>query len=183
MSRRKKRFAQNPMLYITQPNLKEPKASMQSDYRTPRKKKDKLKPDTSEENKKSMKIRTPKPLAGEKEVEYGNQDDVIEAIEDNHEQQNKNKKHEKEAGEDKSIHPRTSRKRFKDMTNEEKVEYFVGLPSQIPKMKCEVTTETERHRGVIIDYKDGQVKMVTFKSPRNREIPLDEIVHIRLLSF
>ncbi|MDL4842944.1 CotO family spore coat protein [Aquibacillus rhizosphaerae] len=208
--KRKKAYAKNPMLYISQPEFKQPTASMQSKYRTPKKKKERqpMNLDVSDRAKK-IKKKKPKVKPIEKEEKdfiYGDQEDVIEEIQDDNneksektsdesvdtdseyvtgnEDEGESKSNKKDENQNKSvIRPQTGRKRFGDMTIEEKIYYFVGLPSQVPRMKCEVLTENERHRGVITDYRDEFVHMITVKRPRNKTIPIDEIKKIRLISF
>lgn len=153
---------------------------MQSNYRTPKKTNEKNEvPDTVSTQPKKIKRRTSK--TGPADDKYvGDEEDLIEALEDNEYEESTDGASKDEVN---SIRPRTERKRFGDMTIEEKVNYFVGLPSQVPRMKCEVRTEDERHQGVIADYKDGMVHMVTKKRPRMKTIPIEAITNIRLLSF
>ncbi|MRG87097.1 CotO family spore coat protein [Salinibacillus xinjiangensis] len=74
-------------------------------------------------------------------------------------------------------------KKFRDMTIEEKVNYLTSLPSQMPKMKCEVLCESGRYRGYVQSYEDEMVHMKTFHSPYRAEVNITEIENIRLLGF
>lgn len=184
--RKKKSSTQKPMLYIQQPNLGKPSAAMQSIYRTPKKKKTEA---TANKKKKVIK-KMPHTSPVEKEetdVVYSDKEAVIEELEDEvkvkEELESEEKEHKEKDEEEESIRPRATRKRFGEMTIEEKVHYFVGLPSQVPKMRCEVRTSTERHHGFITDYKDGFVLMTTIRRPKNKEIDINEIENIRILSF
>ncbi|WP_170287623.1 CotO family spore coat protein [Aquibacillus halophilus] len=191
--KKRKTDAENPMLYIQQPELKRPKASMQSNYRTPKKKKTKNEviPDLTERpNKIKKRIPKSKPVQKEeKDIVYGSQEDIIEELVDGtHYDESEKKNDELEdviesENQDVLAGPRVKRKKFADMSNEEKVNYFVGLPSQVPRMRCEVVTEEERHRGVITDYRDGFVYMETVKRPRNKKVDINQISNIRLISF
>ncbi|WP_138416399.1 CotO family spore coat protein [Aquibacillus sediminis] len=181
--RKRRKYTQRPMLYIEQPKLGNPSASMQSKYRTPKKKEP-----TVEQRKAQKAVRNKSKFLQDMKQEAKQSADRSESIEQYVDEEETNDTKENEnvySGEKQTLRrKRTERKKFKDMTIEEKVEYFVGLPSQVPRMKCEVvTTEEEKLRGVIADYQDGIVQMATYKYPRLRELNIDEIESIRLLSF
>ncbi|KGP90796.1 hypothetical protein N780_03175 [Pontibacillus chungwhensis BH030062] len=78
---------------------------------------------------------------------------------------------------------RNRRSRFKDMSLEDKVDYFVNLPSQVPRMKCEVITDEERYKGWIEDYEEGTVYMKILQRPFRVEVPFDDINDIVLRGF
>lgn len=78
---------------------------------------------------------------------------------------------------------RNRRSRFKDMSLEDKVDYFVNLPSQVPRMKCEVITEEERYKGWIEEYEDGIVYMKILQRPFKVEVSFDQIQDIVLRGF
>jgi len=82
-----------------------------------------------------------------------------------------------------SFSNRKRRERFKDMTLEEKVEYFVHLPSSVPRMKCEVYTDEKSYRGWIQDYQDGIVTMKILQRPFRVEVPFETIESIELKGF
>ncbi|MDC3417186.1 CotO family spore coat protein [Aquibacillus salsiterrae] len=205
--RKRRKYTNKPMMYITQPKLENPSASMQSDYRTPTNKdKRVLKPlsDKGDERTKKLLPKTSPTVKTEKEIVYGDAETVIEELQEEVEESSENIESSSESIESSSgeveltndavedlessstnafIKPRTERKRFSDMTVKEKVDYFVGLPSQVPRMKCEVRTKDERIRGVITDCKDNEVYITSIKRPRNRKLSIDEITNIRLISF
>lgn len=78
---------------------------------------------------------------------------------------------------------RRRRERFKDMTLEEKVNYFVSLPSSVPRMKCEVMTDGESYKGWIEDYDNGIVYLKILQRPFRVEVPFDTIKDIALRGF
>ncbi|MYL32209.1 hypothetical protein GLW08_05495 [Pontibacillus yanchengensis] len=82
-----------------------------------------------------------------------------------------------------SLSNRKRRSRFKEMDLEEKVDYFVNLPSQVPRMKCEVMTEEKSYRGWIQDYQDGIVHMKILQRPFRVELPFESIKDIVLRGF
>ncbi|WP_186576018.1 CotO family spore coat protein [Aquibacillus kalidii] len=180
--RRRKKYEHKPMLYIQQPSLEQPSASMQADYRTPKKKK--VEKQENKDVPKHSKLKRVLPKSRpvekkEKDVVLGDEEVVAEELAENQLEEVEESSDEKEP----SGEAFARKKRFGDMSIEEKVNYFVGLPTHVPKMKCEVRTEEERLIGVITDYKDGLVHMASVKRPNNREININEIKRIRLLGF
>ncbi|WP_026771730.1 MULTISPECIES: CotO family spore coat protein [Sediminibacillus] len=185
-----KNTAREPMLYITQPKMEKPTASMQTDYRTPRKKK--RKPDRGSSIKeKEIRKRSNGKESEEEEKENALQQSEHSPAETEGTAKEKTEENtepaevsgnEQEAKET-AITQRTSRKRFRDMTNEEKIDYFVGLPRTVPRMKCEVVTDKDTHRGIIYDYQEGTVYMKTIKRPFKAKIDQETIKSIKLLGF
>ncbi|MFG6115606.1 CotO family spore coat protein [Halobacillus sp. MO56] len=162
------KLEQRPMLYIAQPDFAPSKASMQTTYHGKKTAKEQEKGKTAPEpeGKQSREQVEEKPARKKQRVEHQQP-----------EAEQKTKK-QSQAGS-----ARDRRQRFRDMTLEEKVTYFVNLPSQIPKMKCEVDTEEEKLRGYINDYQDGIVYMKTFQRPFRKEINFEEIKEINLIGF
>jgi hypothetical protein len=182
--RRRKKYAQQPMLYIQQPNLEQPSASMQADYRTPKKKKNQSNLESEQTAKGKKKVTKKRPVEKkETDIVYGDKDEVVEALQDEDKlESDLDSSSEKESNE--SLEgEQLRRKRFGDMSVEEKVNYFISLPTQVPRMKCEVTTEDERHRGIITDFQDGYVHMVTVRRPRDKKLDIKDIQNIRLIGF
>ncbi|WP_407271025.1 CotO family spore coat protein [Radiobacillus sp. PE A8.2] len=179
MPKKRKKHLHNPMLYITQPKLEKPSASMQSSYRTPKKRTiDKQSADATASNEKTIRRKKMKlkqeseQPAIEAEVEKG----VVDRELDEHNDYNLEESEEKGT-------EQSNRKRFRDMTVEEKVNYFVSLPKQVPKMKCEVKTAEQSYRGVIYDYDNKVVFMVVIRGRKKIELDIDEIIDIRLMGF
>lgn len=183
---RKRKIAQEPMLYIAQPELKSATASMQSHYRTPVKKSGKTKAPEPESSIKEKELRK-RQVDNKKEsrITEKGQEEAVEGKKTEKEKQEKKKDVQEQKPSDKN-HDDTNkgkRQRFREMTIEDKVEYFVGLPKQVPRMKCEVRTTVETYRGLIVDYKEGVVHMKTIKRPYDREVNIKDIQNIRLLGF
>ncbi|UFU00589.1 spore coat CotO family protein [Radiobacillus kanasensis] len=162
-----KRFSRKPMLYIQQPELGKPSAKMQVKYRTPKSKKgsvdkkgsgNKTKNDGSQNfTKKRLKQVVSIPV--EEESESSSSSEVEEEAKSQR------------------------RKRFKELSIKERVEYFMGLPANVPKMKCQVSTADNSYRGIITNYKDNIVYMRATKRPFRLELELEEITDIQLLGF
>ncbi|WP_085506997.1 CotO family spore coat protein [Thalassobacillus devorans] len=162
---KQQKLVQKPMLYITQPEFAPSEAPMQTTYHGKKRVKEEGK---QAENKSAD--------AGVKrERQHSNKEAQMH--------QEPQEKAETEAKQSRAGSARDRRQRFRDMTLEEKVTYFVNLPSQIPKMKCEVVTAEEKYRGYINNYQDGIVYMKTFKRPFQKEIDFREIEDISLIGF
>ncbi|WP_431804969.1 CotO family spore coat protein [Halobacillus andaensis] len=161
----KKQTAKPPILYITQPNLPPAEVSMQTSfYSVPAKRKPSLV--ESELRKRNQSV-----LNGEEATK------TVEETEAEQEQE------DTEREEESFVSRKERRQRFRDMSLEEKVNYFVQLPSQLPKMKCEVSTSEESWKGYVQKYEDGIVHMKVFQKPYQKEIPFEEITSIRLIGF
>ncbi|RKQ32641.1 CotO family spore coat protein [Oceanobacillus halophilus] len=157
-----KRYANDPMLFIHQPQVSAPKAPMQNSYVSPKRSKKKpVEPSSNTEPvkeipkrrysaRKSMKDET----AVEKEIE------------------------EEEPKQDETT---SKRKQFKDMTTRERILYFTNTSEYAPKLKCEIKTDNKSHRGVILNFKDEIVEMQVGR--RAVKIPFEEIKQVRMLGF
>ncbi|GAA0491985.1 hypothetical protein GCM10008986_17760 [Salinibacillus aidingensis] len=98
-----------------------------------------------------------------------------------------NQKKDPEQGEEKvsgeEAETKLEDKKFRDMTVEEKISYLTRLPSQMPKMKCEVLTEDQRYRGLIQDFNDDTIRMRTVQKPYRVELSLSDIEDVKLMGF
>ncbi|WP_404451758.1 spore coat CotO family protein [Virgibacillus necropolis] len=165
---KQKKFAKSPLLYIHQPEVSNPKAPMQSNYSTPKNKKE-------AETPKAQKVNT-RPIqrdyiaqktnsgAGEDE---GSSTDLIDSSKEEVEEQPKAQ----------------SNKKFNNMTIQEKIDYFLSKPTHIPRMKCEVKTEEKSFRGTIQDVEEDQVLMRVGRRTSMTKIAIESIQDIRLLGF
>lgn len=161
-----KRFAREPLLYIQQTVIQTPVAPMQHDYYTP-----KNINAQKENHKKNVHKRTVRRYhaAGEWEQHH----DTEYMLEENvGEEQGDIEK-------DGSIDSIS----FKEMTLQQKVDYFISKPSHAPTVKCELKTEEKAYRGVITDLKDDQVLIRVGRKASSTKIPFDEIQSIRMLGF
>lgn len=159
-----KKFAKSPLLYIHQPTIRTPSAPMQHKYTTPKQSKGK----SVQEAKKVLK----RPIRRDdfnKEMDNGKE--TVDGINDEEIEEETDKRSDQE------------RKKFKNMTLRERVEYFVNSPKHLPTMKCEVKTDERNHRGVIIDFKDENVIMRVGRRTSATELPFDTINEIRLIGF
>lgn len=165
-----KRFAKSPLLYIHQRSTNEPKARMQHQYRTPRKTEGEStakQNNTEEKPPKQSNMRPIKrkvhPKPAQKELA-------------NTEESEQEKERESEQHNNQTL-------KFKDMSLEEKVNYFVKTPTYVPKLRCEVKTDERTYRGIIVDYKENNVYMRIGRRTSITTIPFDTIKQIRMLGF
>ncbi len=163
----KKQTAKPPLLYITQPNMPPAEVSMQTSFRAapapvPKKNTSQLEKELRLRNQQKLKEDEPKAEEREDVAEEPNIEEETEST---------------------RLSRRDRRQRFRDMSLEEKVNYFVRLPSQLPKMKCEVTTTDHAFKGYIQKFEENIVLMKTFQKPYEEKIPFEDIQSIRLLGF
>ncbi|WP_163972050.1 CotO family spore coat protein [Oceanobacillus halotolerans] len=172
----KKKYAKDPLLYIRQPEIKTPEANMQDHYTTPKKK---------QEESRNKQKRQGKPIKRQgfkdnsshhqpfTDGELYEEEDVDIHVDEEKESDEIEESRDEDQG--------TNRKKFKEMTLTEKVDYLAQRPSYVPNLKCEVKTMERKYRGIITDYKDDHVHMRVGR--RNAEIPFDTITDIRLVGF
>ncbi|SDC79611.1 Spore coat protein CotO [Terribacillus halophilus] len=72
---------------------------------------------------------------------------------------------------------------FKDLSITEKTSYLLNLPSQIPRMKCEVITEENSFIGTISGIEEDVIQFKSIRRPFKREIKLSSVKDIKLLGF
>ncbi len=210
---KQKSVAREPMLYITQPEFQAAKPRMQSTYRSVPEDKakhdEKNAPQAKEEtNPTSQKkersrswekrnkgqdkfglktaeaetVKSKKQSVWDTDTKEETESEEPEAVEEEIQETEEDEDSEEERPRV-SFSNRKRRDRFKDMNLEEKVEYFVNLPSSVPRMKCEVFTGEKSYRGWIQDYQDGVVSMKILQRPFRVEVPFDSIESIELKGF
>lgn len=181
-----KRNAKKPLMYINQPDMESPKASMQQHYVSSKKKK------SEEGNKDEPAPKSEKPpikrRSGkyksmkhkEKTDVYDGEDeqesfDKYEAHDDKYEEQVENTTEK-----DTDSHRRKS---FKEMSLEEKISYFVDTPSYAPRLRCEIKTDQKSYRGVLTDWVDEDVYIRTGNRKTSTRIAFSTIKDIQILGF
>lgn len=160
----KNHYRKQPLLYIQQPDTGVPPAYMQQDYYTPRK----------QESAEAVPNKKPRKRVARPIDRFHMFTDPIEEMSQTNQAEQSVDTVEKSYTEEKS---------FKDMTIKERVAYFVQQTERGPAIKCEVRTERNIYRGIIREFKDQVVFMNIEKRVQIREIPFDDITHIRMLGF
>lgn len=171
-----KKYAKGPLLYIHQPTTRAPEASMQQNYKTPRKKSGQS---TPEQQAKQAKTAPTRPMKRKNSSNKSKNENVTEIVEDEVETEMVDDTSE-ETDENSN---RQARRKFKDMTLQERVDYFVSLPKHAPAMRCEVKTDERNYQGFINDFHEGNVFMRAGRRLSPMEIPFDTINDIRLIGF
>ncbi|MDY0406162.1 CotO family spore coat protein [Virgibacillus sp. 179-BFC.A HS] len=160
---KKRKFANNPLMYIQQPSIRQPEARMQHMYQSSRNKKN------SQEKTVQANENTQKRNATKKFVSRAQQPEQSTA------------EKEPQADTEESNEPK-QRTPFKEMTLEQKIARLATSATDfVPKMRCAVETEDKTYRGIIIEYKDGVVQMRVNRKSVN--IPIDTIKDVRMLGF
>ncbi|MBU5267484.1 CotO family spore coat protein [Virgibacillus proomii] len=153
-----KKYAQKPLLFIHQPKVGELQASMQHMYVTP-----KLNKEGSSNNEEVVK----------KGMRHRDFDKSVI----------KNKQEKLEETEKSDLSHEGKKQSFKDMSIEEKIEYFLNAPNFAPRLKCEVKTSQRTYRGVITGSEGNDVFIRTGNRSTSTRISLEDIKHIKLLGF
>ncbi|ASK60787.1 hypothetical protein CFK37_00475 [Virgibacillus phasianinus] len=171
---KKKKYARSPLLYIHQPDISNPKAPMQSNYSTPRNKKQEepvaQKPQAKNVRPLNRDIFTKKSGKQKTDKKSGKPPERAELKE--------------EAEEQEQAKPQSSKK-FTEMTIPEKIDYFISKPKNMPIMKCEVKTEERNYRGIILSVEDeeDQILMRVGRRTSTTKIAIESITDIRLIGF
>lgn len=165
MSGKKQKYANDPMLFIHQPNIQIPKAQMQDSYISS-KKENSSSPTVKSEEKSNIKKRR---NTFSKQFKAELEEDEAESSLDEY-------RKEKVKGNTKQ----KSRKQFKDMTNREKIDYFLNMPEFAPKLKCEIRAD-KSYRGTVTNFVNEEVIMQSGR--RTVKIDFEQIKEIKLLGF
>jgi hypothetical protein len=78
---------------------------------------------------------------------------------------------------------RSDKKSFKDMTVEEKVDFIINLPQQLPRLTADIVTEENKVRGLIYEKDEDIIRVRTYKAPYKAEININEIQEINIVSL
>jgi hypothetical protein len=144
---------EQPLLFISQPKLDLPKAAMQQAYRT-----------TKEKRKEEVAEEIPEEVL--KEI-------TEEAV----------RLEEEEKSAEIEVPKQKKKGNFKDLSLIERIDYCLNLPSQIPRMKCEIITEEASIIGIILGIEEDLIQVKSVRRPFKREIKLAAIKDIKLLGF
>ncbi|MEC5423585.1 CotO family spore coat protein [Virgibacillus sp. C22-A2] len=190
----RKKFAKDPLLFIHQSNIRKPNAPMQSNYMSPKKSRELQQQEgafAASNSKKSVKknafeMELDKSNHGvqEKELDKSNhgvqEKELLDTEEENEPSEIES---EPDSKEEETVNEKAENPKFKDMTLEEKITYFVSTSDYAPKMKCIVKTDKKTYRGIITGTKDNDVTMRVGNRSSNMLIPIADIIEIKLLGF
>ncbi|WP_078548035.1 CotO family spore coat protein [Litchfieldia alkalitelluris] len=77
----------------------------------------------------------------------------------------------------------SDKKRLKDKTIEEKIIHLCNLPKNMPKILCEIITDSDSYKGVIVESEDGLITFRPLSGLKLVKIEIRDIVKINLLGF
>lgn len=160
--------ALEPLMFIEQPTERIPQSSMQQTYSSLH---DQLPTYDQQTNVEKTSNTKNKKRRGFNR-NYMNTLDIVEEIQSVEEPVNTEELNEKE-----------EEQTFSDLTLEEKVIYCTSTSSYIPKIMCVIKTEKQTVVGIIGKYEEGIVHIKPQKSRVFTEIPLEEIISIRMIGF
>lgn len=149
----RKSYVHKPLVYIEQPTISEPKASMQQYYQSER----------EHQTKETNKIDRPKKQRP-RQRPYMHVQSAWE--------------HEKRVEK-----PTQKRENFSELSVREKINYLLKRPQFIPTLTCQIRTTDGRHYGKIINFKDDTVSLRLKRSRATKRIPFDTIEDIRIVGF
>lgn len=72
-------------------------------------------------------------------------------------------------------------KRFQNMTIRERLTYLSHHPKYTPKLRCEITANNKRHRGIVQSFEDDAVTLIVQR--KRVKISVDEITHVGLIGW
>lgn len=166
----KKKFANEPLLYIHQPDIGSTKAPMQHSYMSQRK--------TKEEHSSTDVIHAPKRV-NRRHHAFRNED-VTKEIEETEE---KDVASSQENEEQQLSSSNERRKQFKEMDIQERINYFLKRPDFAPKIRCEIRTKGKTYRGIVLGMEEEVVVFKTGNRSAPVQIALEEISEVQLLGF
>ncbi|MBP2076573.1 CotO family spore coat protein [Oceanobacillus polygoni] len=163
----KKKFANEPLLYIHQPDIGSTKAPMQHSYMSQRK--------TKEDHSSTDVIHAPKRVNRRHHAfRHG---DVTEEIEETEVvTSQENEKQQLSSSNER-------RKHFKEMNIQERINYFLKRPDFAPKIRCEIRTKEKTYRGIVLGKEEEVVVFKIGNRSAPVQIALDEITEVQLLGF
>jgi len=177
----RKRQAREPLFYIQQPKISKPVAPMQDHYSTPRK----TQKDTANDSGGSSSFNMPTRGNNFHQFQSPQPSAMNELAKENESEQSPDDQTESAENDKDDANQEKSRSKFKDMTISEKIDYFVHMPTHIPKLKCEVTTGDRTYRGIIIDREEQEEgeAIVMRTGRRTTTVRTESITAIRLLGL
>ena len=149
----RKNHVQKPLVYIDQPTISDPKASMQHYYQTTRK----------QETAEASEIKRPKKKRP-RQRPYMNEPSAWD----------EHKRSEK---------PTQEKENFSHLSIRDKINYLFNRPQFIPTLTCRIHTTDGRFYGKITNFKDDTVYLRLNQSRAIKRIPYKTIKDIQLVGF
>lgn len=159
-----------PLLYIEQPTFSKPKAFMQENYSSLTKPKVKQPEPPVQESLVIERRRRRNPFFDLLEEEV-----ITEVNEEESEKDRTTENNLKETKEE------SDDLKFNDLSIQGKIDYFINLPPEMPKMKCEIELTDDVFRGYILEDKETEIVMRTGRV--NETFKKEDIKNIILIGF
>jgi arsenate reductase-like glutaredoxin family protein len=180
--RQNENVKQRPLLYITQPVFDEAKTRMQHSFIIKQNgmQKEQLKteePAQELEMTEEMQMEAAVETMGEQAEEQTEEqlEEIVAEMEEPLQEEAMEQENDDQTA--------WKSKSFKDMSNEEKIDFLLNRPHYIPKARCQIRTNDETHIGYITSFEDGYVTIRTMTRSRELEVKFEEIVSIRMVGF
>ncbi len=172
-----KEKSNGPMLYINQPSFGQTPNKMQHVFKVDPKEDAHEKPQATEtpENQKTAESKNEKSNRKRGAAESMKKQDAKTEQEQKASNNAGSKKEKGNAHKDSVA--------FKEMSIQERIEYLLNMPFGIPPIKCEIVTDKRSYRGIVASKKENEIMVLHFGSPRNLNIPIEEIKDLKMKSF
>lgn len=155
------RKTKEPLLYIDQPPFKKPEAFMQQNYSSLMKPKNESTQFVVKERPKRERRHRINPFVEMLEQEIAQSEVEID--------EPKQREHD------------NNDEKFNDLSIQGKIDYFINLPAEMPKMRSEIELENDVYRGYILEDNGTDIKLKTGRT--SQMINKEEIKNIILIGF
>ncbi|WP_416828773.1 CotO family spore coat protein [Ectobacillus polymachus] len=177
---KKNDLEQEPLLYITQPQVQKARVSMQQSFIIKADKRGKNQERTEDENSNSSRVQEP---PKEDDKQYIVKSTVIEKstlIEKVEESQTKEEVAELAPPVIDSDVEESVRKSFKDLDNKQKIYYLLNRPHYIPEVLCQLKTQSGLYIGYVKSFEDEMVTLRAYNQLSIIKIPYSDIITIQM---
>lgn len=175
----KRHQALEPLMFIDQPTETTPQSTMQQTYSSLHEKAPPHNQRESVDQTRDTKKRYPRRY--NRNITY--MQDIVEGEESTIEDVRSDQANEVEAKKTEETSEKEDEQTFTDLSLEEKVIYCTSTSSYIPNITCVMKTEKQTVVGIIGKYEEGIVHILPQRSRVFTEIPLEEIISIRMAGF
>lgn len=157
-----------PLLYIDQPILEKPKAFMQENYSS-----------LTRQNKESTNIPIKERVGRERRHRENPFLDMFQERELDNELETVENEHKVDDIE--KFTPKNNNIKFNDLSIQGKIDYFINLPKEMPKMRSEIELSNDVFRGFILE--DNGTEIIIKTGRFIEKINKEDIKNIVLIGF
>lgn len=172
-----------PFFYILQPNISFPEANMQDVYSNREEKKKKI----NSSNHKTLSEEINLEKADEKPEDSNNLlnrelEKTTELIEKYNAESGVHEAETSEQTTKQHAHSFNRVKRFKEMNTQERLNYLIHFPKQLPPVPCIFETDNSSYRGTLIQKTDRDIEIKLFNA-KTMELPIESIKEVRMIGL